>query len=126
MSKSYLFLEALTLPAAQYRATGRGVILYRMAFVDIWRKYALSHFYLGFELVVGATVYSLYSNNALGPVTAFDVTWPFWLMVFAVFASPFLFNFTAFDYQAVQMDIGEWRVFVQEMDDLSPMSWNAW
>jgi hypothetical protein len=42
--KSYIYMEALTLPAAQYRATGRGVVLQRMSFVTIWTKYAYSHF----------------------------------------------------------------------------------
>jgi hypothetical protein len=52
-------------------------------FVLIWKKYALSHFYLGFELVAGLLVYELFSDSAPGPVSYMATTWPIWLLVFA-------------------------------------------
>eukprot|EP01051_Picozoa_sp_SAG22_P014312 SAG22_NODE_1716_length_3746_cov_1.332602_3_plen_128_part_00 len=38
----------------------------------------------------------------------------------------FIFNFNAFDFQAVQKDLHAWAEFVEETDDMSPNSWNRW
>jgi hypothetical protein len=124
--KSFILLEALTLPAALYRATGRGVVLTRMPFIQIYQKYALSHFYLGVELLAGLIIYEIYSHNASASVTYLYITWPIWLVVVAAVGSPFVYNFKAFDYDEVQRDIEEWRAFTAETDDMSPSSWNRW
>ncbi|CAM9694678.1 unnamed protein product [Discosporangium mesarthrocarpum] len=48
-TRAHFFYQTLLAGGAQYRATGRGFVTHHSTFDDIYRFFAYSHFYLGFE-----------------------------------------------------------------------------
>lgn len=51
-TRAHYFYQTLLAGGAQYRATGRGFVTHHSCFDDLYRFFANSHFYLGFEVGV--------------------------------------------------------------------------
>lgn len=49
-TRAHYFYQTLLAGGAQYRATGRGFVTHHSRFDDLYRFFAHSHFYLGFEV----------------------------------------------------------------------------
>ena len=49
-TRAHYFYQTLLAGGAQYRATGRGFVTHHSCFDDLYRFFATSHFYLGFEV----------------------------------------------------------------------------
>lgn len=49
-TRAHYFYQTILAGGAQYRATGRGFVTHHSRFDDIYRFFANSHFYLGFEV----------------------------------------------------------------------------
>lgn len=49
-TRAHYFYQTLLAGGAQYRATGRGFVTHHSCFDDLYRFFANSHFYLGFEV----------------------------------------------------------------------------
>lgn len=50
-TRAHYFYQTLLAGGAQYRATGRGFVTHHSCFDDLYRFFANSHFYLGFEVM---------------------------------------------------------------------------
>ena len=66
MWKKHAFMESLRRNVAIYRATSRGLVLERVSLLTWYKKYASSHFYVGFELIFGIWAYHFFSYKAVG------------------------------------------------------------
>ena len=73
-TKQHYFSQTIVAGGAQYRATGRGFVTRHSTFDELYRFYASSHLYLGFELVVALSLFDTYSLN---PSKA-AVSWTLW------------------------------------------------
>lgn len=49
-TRAHYFYQTVLAGGAQYRATGRGFVTHHSRFDDLYRFFANSHFYLGFEV----------------------------------------------------------------------------
>lgn len=65
-TRAHYFYQTLLAGGAQYRATGRGFVTHHSCFDDLYRFFANSHFYLGFEVCALCVFLSLASTALTG------------------------------------------------------------
>jgi callose synthase len=103
-TRAHYFYQTLLAGGAQYRATGRGFVTHHSSFDDLYRFFATSHFYLGFELVIALTI-MLFMSAAK---QYFGRTWSLWLACISFLFAPFWFNPLSFEWNKVVDDYKRW------------------
>ncbi len=117
-----LLSQTLIAGGAQYRATGRGFVTHHSTFDDLYRFFATSHFYMGFELCT-ALVIIAFTTNAdpyLGR------TWSLWLAAVSFLLAPFWFNPLCLDWSKVVQDYRRWMRWMLGSGGSSTNSWGVW
>jgi hypothetical protein len=117
----YYFNLGLTLGSARYIATGRSLTSMSSNFVDLFTKYARSHFLSAFEIMFFAIVYIVFTTQT-GSMP-FIQTWPIWLMAFAQCLSPWIFNPRSFQGRELILNLYE---FEEWLDPFATNGWQQW
>jgi callose synthase len=117
-TKKHYFSQTIVAGGAQYRATGRGFVTQHSTFGELYRFYASSHLYVGFELVVALSLFDVYSLN---PNKA-AVSWTLWFAAASWMLSPFWFNPLAFDLTQVKNDYDKWWKWLYGTGELTAPS----
>eukprot|EP00612_Vaucheria_litorea_P006825 CAMPEP_0171471610 /NCGR_PEP_ID=MMETSP0946-20130122/804_1 /TAXON_ID=109269 /ORGANISM="Vaucheria litorea, Strain CCMP2940" /LENGTH=1191 /DNA_ID=CAMNT_0012001127 /DNA_START=475 /DNA_END=4047 /DNA_ORIENTATION=- len=122
-TRSYYFYQTLLAGGAQYRATGRGFVIHHSCFDNLYRFFAVSHFYMGFELLLALVLLSC--TTQAGQV--WGRTWSLWLAGFSFILPPFWFNPLAFYWGKVFQDYKKWIKWMGGTSiGSSKNSWEIW
>ncbi|CAM9094798.1 unnamed protein product [Ascophyllum nodosum] len=121
-TRAHYFYQTLLAGGAQYRATGRGFVIHHSHFDDIYRFFANSHFYLGFELMAALSITAALttSKQYLG------ITWSLWLACLSFLFAPFWFNPLSFHWGKVVQDYKIWMRWMTGTGGNSSNSWEVW
>ncbi|ETW06376.1 hypothetical protein H310_02652 [Aphanomyces invadans] len=121
-TKWFYFGQTILAGGAKYRATGRGFVTKHSRFDDLYRFYASSHLYAGFEIAAALVLYYAYTHTT----QYVALTWSLWLVVFSWTWSPFWFNPLAFEWSDVLEDIKMWMQWMRGEGGNANQSWLAW
>ena len=88
----------------------------------MYRFFANSHIYLGFELLVALVLFSCYTTSK----QYFGLTWAIWLTVISLMFGPFWFNPLSFETSKVVEDYRKWLTWMDESGGTSDQSWETW
>ncbi|RHZ17598.1 hypothetical protein DYB31_008034, partial [Aphanomyces astaci] len=121
-TKWFYFGQTILAGGAKYRATGRGFVTKHSRFDDLFRFYASSHLYAGFEIAAALALYYVYTQTT----QYVALTWSLWLVVFSWTCSPFWFNPLAFEWSDVLEDIKIWVQWMRGQGGNANQSWLAW
>ncbi|CAM9242110.1 unnamed protein product, partial [Phaeothamnion confervicola] len=121
-TRAHYFYQTLLAGGAQYRATGRGFVTHHSSFDDLYRFFANSHFYLGFELVAALVIMAFFSHahQYVGR------TWSLWLACISFIFAPFWFNPLSFEWAKVVEDYKKWMRWMDGGGGSSSNSWEVW
>jgi len=121
-TKWHYYGQTILAGGAKYRATGRGFVTKHTSFDELFRFYASSHLYAGFELAVGLILYGVYSIST----QYFGMTWALWLVVASWTFSPIWFNPLAFEWSDVTGDVLTWFRWLKSDAGNANQSWRTW
>lgn len=121
-TRAHYFYQTLLAGGAQYRATGRGFVTHHSSFDDLYRFFATSHFYLGFELAASLIIILLTSSahQYIGR------TWSLWLASVSFMFAPFWFNPLSFEWGKVVEDYKKWMRWMSGTGGGGSHSWEVW
>ncbi|KAA8520299.1 hypothetical protein F0562_014555 [Nyssa sinensis] len=128
-TKTHYYGRTLLHGGAQYRATGRGFVVFHAKFADNYRLYSRSHFVKGIELIILLLVYQIFGRSYRGAVAYLLITTSIWLMVGTWLFAPFLFNPSGFEWQKIVDDWTDWNKWINNRGGIgvSPeKSWESW
>ena len=128
-TKAFYFDSTLKYGGAKYRPTGRGFVMRHEEFAELFRFYAASHFYNGFELLAGLVLLrtlGAWPEDTGGAASYWRTCWSLWAVAFAWLASPFWFNPLAFDADKNKGDLESWLRWMQRKDAAITSSWETW
>ena len=114
---------------AEYRATGRGFVVFHAKFADNYRLYSRSHFVKGIELMILLVVYEIFGQSHRGAITYIFITISMWFMVGAWLFAPFLFNPSGFEWQKIVDDWTDWHKWISNRGGIGvapEKSWESW
>ena len=124
-TKAHYFDSTLKYGGAKYRPTGRGFVMRHEEFAELYRFYAASHLYNGFELLWG-----LLLLRGLGsfPVhgSYWRTCWSIWAVMVSWLFAPFWFNPSAFDMSKMRADLAQWQLWIVRKDASALSSWESW
>jgi len=123
-TKAYYFDSTLKYGGAKYRPTGRGFVMQHEEFAELFRFYAASHLYNGFELLWGLLLLYSLSDWTVGHY--WRTVWSIWAVAFAWLFAPFWFNPLAFDLKKNLSDLRTWAQWMQRKDAAALSSWESW
>lgn len=121
-TRAHYFYQTLLAGGAQYRATGRGFVTHHSCFDDLYRFFANSHFYLGFELMTALIVTAAMTSSK----QYFGMTWSLWLACLSFLFAPFWFNPLSFHWGKVVQDYKMWITWMTGTGGSSSNSWEVW
>jgi len=130
-TKAHYVSNTLKFGGARYRPTGRGFVMRHENFAEIYRFFATSHFYPGFELLAALVIWLLLGGWT-GDGGATDVghywraVWASYAMVFAWLFAPFWFNPVALEWRKLEDDLVDWRRWMAREGTSPEKSWRAW
>eukprot|EP00611_Tribonema_gayanum_P022145 TRINITY_DN4392_c0_g1_i8.p1 TRINITY_DN4392_c0_g1~~TRINITY_DN4392_c0_g1_i8.p1 ORF type:complete len:2019 (+),score=952.03 TRINITY_DN4392_c0_g1_i8:563-6058(+) len=121
-TRAHYFYQTLLAGGAQYRATGRGFVTHHSTFDDLYRFFATSHFYLGFELAAALIIMACTSaaKQYIGR------TWSLWLACISFLFAPFWFNPLSFEWSKCVSDYKRWMRWMSGTGGSSSNSWEVW
>jgi len=125
-TKAFYFDSTLKYGGAKYRPTGRGFVMRHEHFAELYRFYAGSHLYNGFELFWGLILLSTLGFWPHGHSAYWRTAWSLWAVAFAWLMSPFWFNPLAFDLKKNKEDLWNWLRWMQRKDSTALASWESW
>jgi len=125
-TKAYYFDSTLKYGGAKYRPTGRGFVMQHEEFAELYRFYASSHLYNGFELLWGLILMMTLGNWPIGIGQYWRTTWSLWAVMISWLFSPFWFNPLAFDWTKMKQDSQKWLAWMQRKDAAALSSWESW
>jgi callose synthase len=134
-TKVHFFDQTLMIGDTKYLATGRGFVMRHETFDEIYRFYAVSHFYKGMELVAVLIVYGMALPRDLAMFAdqsqnkSFNywlLTWSVWVVAITWVFAPFWFNPLGFHWGKTLKDFDEWRKWMKREDDSATRSWRQW
>jgi callose synthase len=125
-TKAHYFDSTLKFGGAKYRPTGRGFVMIHEQFAELYRFYAASHLYNGFELLWGLLLLAKLGTWPLGAAQYWRTCWSIWAVMAAWLFSPFWFNPSAFDITKVRADLADWQLWMARKDASALSSWEAW
>ncbi|KAG5186996.1 1,3-beta-glucan synthase component-domain-containing protein [Tribonema minus] len=121
-TRAHYFYQTLLAGGAQYRATGRGFVTHHSSFDDLYRFFATSHFYLGFELGVALVIMAFMTSAH----QYFGRTWSLWLACVSFLFAPFWFNPLSFEWGKCMDDYRRWVRWMSGTGGSSSNSWDVW
>lgn len=128
-TKTHYYGRTLLHGGAEYRATGRGFVVFHAKFADNYRFYSRSHFVKGIELMILLVIYQIFGHGyrtALGYVL---ITISMWFMVGTWLFAPFLFNPSGFEWQKIVDDWTDWNKWISNRGGIGvppKKSWESW
>mmetsp|Transcript_21477 Transcript_21477/g.35435 ORF Transcript_21477/g.35435 Transcript_21477/m.35435 type:complete len:1570 (+) Transcript_21477:3-4712(+) len=125
-TKAYYFDSTLKFGGAKYRPTGRGFVMRHEEFAELYRFYAASHLYNGFELLWGLVLLNTLGSWPMGISGYWRTTWSLWAVMVSWLFSPFWFNPLAFDMTKNRADVLNWWNWMKRKDAAALSSWESW
>jgi len=123
-TKAHYYDSTLKYGGAKYRATGRGFVLQHEDFSELFRFYAASHLYNGFELLWGLLLLLCLGS---WPVEGqyLRTCWSLWAVMVSWIFAPFWFNPMAFDGKKTSQDLKGWLLWMRRKDGTANSSWEV-
>uniref|UniRef100_A0A0E0HVU5 1,3-beta-glucan synthase n=1 Tax=Oryza nivara TaxID=4536 RepID=A0A0E0HVU5_ORYNI len=128
-TKTHYYGRTLLHGGAEYRATGRGFVVFHAKFADNYRLYSRSHFVKGIELMILLVVYEIFGQSYRGAITYIFITVSMWFMVGTWLFAPFLFNPSGFEWQKIVDDWTDWNKWISNRGGIGvapTKSWESW
>ncbi|XP_057838272.1 callose synthase 3 isoform X2 [Cryptomeria japonica] len=128
-TKTHYYGRTLLHGGAEYRATGRGFVVFHAKFADNYRFYSRSHFVKGIELMVLLVVYNLFGQTYQNTIAYLLITFSMWFMVGTWLFAPFLFNPSGFEWQKIVDDWTDWNKWINSRGGIGvsqEKSWESW
>ncbi|CAA7399579.1 unnamed protein product [Spirodela intermedia] len=128
-TKTHYYGRTLLHGGAEYRATGRGFVVFHAKFADNYRFYSRSHFVKGLELMILLIVYQIFGQSYKSSAAYIFITVSMWFMVGTWLFAPFLFNPSGFEWQKIVEDWTDWNKWISNRGGIgvSPeKSWESW
>ncbi|XP_077231016.1 callose synthase 3-like [Tasmannia lanceolata] len=128
-TKTHYYGRTLLHGGAEYRATGRGFVVFHAKFAENYRLYSRSHFVKGIELMILLIVYHIFGHKYRDPVAYILITVSMWFLVGTWLFAPFLFNPSGFEWQKIVDDWTDWHKWINNHGGIGvpPVkSWESW
>ncbi|KVI00628.1 1,3-beta-glucan synthase subunit FKS1-like, domain-1 [Cynara cardunculus var. scolymus] len=128
-TKTHYYGRTLLHGGAQYRATGRGFVVFHAKFAENYRLYSRSHFVKGIELLILLVVYEIFGQSYRGSLAYILITISMWFMVGSWLFAPFLFNPSGFEWQKIVDDWTDWSKWISNHGGIGvsvDKSWESW
>ncbi|XP_042513016.1 callose synthase 3-like [Macadamia integrifolia] len=128
-TKTHYYGRTLLHGGAEYKATGRGFVVFHAKFAENYRLYSRSHFVKGIELMILLIVYQLFGHTYRGAVSYVLITISMWFMVGTWLFAPFLFNPSGFEWQKIVDDWTDWNKWISNRGGIGvppEKSWESW
>ncbi|CAM0878858.1 unnamed protein product [Alopecurus aequalis] len=128
-TKTHYYGKTLLHGGAEYKATGRGFVVFHAKFAENYRLYSRSHFVKGIELMILLIVYEIFGQSYRGAIAYIFITFSMWFMVLTWLFAPFLFNPSGFEWQKIVDDWTDWNKWISNRGGIgvSPeKSWESW
>ncbi|XP_071726547.1 callose synthase 3-like [Rutidosis leptorrhynchoides] len=128
-TKTHYYGRTLLHGGAQYRATGRGFVVFHAKFAENYRLYSRSHFVKGIELLILLIVYEIFGESYRSSVAYVLITVSMWFMVGTWLFAPFLFNPLGFEWQKIVDDWNDWSKWISNQGGIgvsADKSWESW
>ncbi|XBH82000.1 hypothetical protein VPH35_107468 [Triticum aestivum] len=128
-TKTHYYGKTLLHGGAEYRATGRGFVVFHAKFAENYRLYSRSHFVKGIELMILLIVFEIFGQSYRGAIAYIFITFSMWFMVVTWLFAPFLFNPSGFEWQKIVDDWTDWNKWISNRGGIgvSPdKSWESW
>lgn len=128
-TKTHYYGRTLLHGGAEYRATGRGFVVFHAKFADNYRFYSRSHFVKGIELMILLVVYQIFGHGYRTALAYVLITISMWFMVGTWLFAPFLFNPSGFEWQKIVDDWTDWNKWISNRGGIGVLpekSWESW
>eukprot|EP01018_Ginkgo_biloba_P029298 Gb_06219 [translate_table: standard] len=128
-TKIHYYGRTLLHGGAEYRATGRGFVVFHAKFAENYRFYSRSHFVKGLELMMLLVVYNVFGHTYRTTVAYLLITFSMWFMVGTWLFAPFLFNPSGFEWQKIVDDWTDWNKWINNRGGIGvpqDKSWESW
>lgn len=128
-TKTHYYGKTLLHGGAEYRATGRGFVVFHAKFAENYRLYSRSHFVKGIELMILLIVYEIFGQSYRGAIAYIFITFSMWFMVVTWLFAPFLFNPSGFEWQKIVDDWTDWNKWISNRGGIgvsTEKSWESW
>ncbi|KAL5719463.1 Callose synthase 3 [Ranunculus cassubicifolius] len=128
-TKTHYYGRTLLHGGAEYRATGRGFVVFHAKFAENYRLYSRSHFVKGIELMILLVVYQIFGHTYRTAVAYVLITISMWFMVGTWLFAPFLFNPSGFEWQKIVDDWTDWNKWISNRGGIGvppEKSWESW
>ncbi|CAN6245484.1 unnamed protein product [Urochloa humidicola] len=128
-TKTHYYGTTLLHGGAEYRATGRGFVVFHAKFAENYRLYSRSHFVKGIELMILLIVYEIFGQSYRGAIAYIFITISMWFMVVTWLFAPFLFNPSGFEWQKIVDDWTDWNKWISNRGGIgvqAEKSWESW
>ncbi|KAK1420284.1 hypothetical protein QVD17_21754 [Tagetes erecta] len=128
-TKTHYYGRTLLHGGAQYRATGRGFVVFHAKFAENYRLYSRSHFVKGIELLILLVVYEIFGESYRSSLAYVLITISMWFMVGTWLFAPFLFNPSGFEWQKIVDDWTDWSKWISNQGGIgvsAEKSWESW
>ncbi|KAD3069004.1 hypothetical protein E3N88_36884 [Mikania micrantha] len=128
-TKTHYYGRTLLHGGAQYRATGRGFVVFHAKFAENYRLYSRSHFVKGIELLILLVVYEIFGESYRSSLAYVLITVSMWFMVGTWLFAPFLFNPSGFEWQKIVDDWTDWSKWISNRGGIgvsAEKSWESW
>ncbi|OVA03160.1 Glycosyl transferase [Macleaya cordata] len=128
-TKTHYYGRTLLHGGAEYRATGRGFVVFHAKFADNYRMYSRSHFVKGIEMMILLIVYQIFGQTYRSVLAYVLITVSMWFMVVTWLFAPFLFNPSGFEWQKIVDDWTDWNKWISNRGGIgvpTKKSWESW
>ncbi|XP_076955761.1 callose synthase 2-like [Bidens hawaiensis] len=128
-TKTHYYGRTLLHGGAQYRATGRGFVVFHAKFAENYRLYSRSHFVKGIELLILLVVYEIFGESYRSSLAYVLITISMWFMVGTWLFAPFLFNPSGFEWPKIVDDWTDWSKWISNQGGIGVSvnkSWESW
>lgn len=128
-TKTHYYGRNLLHGGAEYRATGRGFVVFHAKFAENYRFYSRTHFVKGIELMMLLIVYHVFGHQYRSTVAYIFITLTMWFLVGTWLFAPFLFNPSGFEWQKIVEDWTDWKKWISSRGGIGvppEQSWESW
>ncbi|KAI3968969.1 hypothetical protein MKX01_001446 [Papaver californicum] len=128
-TKTHYYGRTLLHGGAEYRATGRGFVVFHAKFAENYRLYSRSHFVKGIEMFILLVVYQIFGQDYRSALAYVLITVSMWFMVVTWLFAPFLFNPSGFEWQKIVDDWTDWNKWISNQGGIGVLptkSWESW
>ncbi|CAK9183259.1 unnamed protein product [Ilex paraguariensis] len=128
-TKSHYYGRTILHGGAQYRPTGRKVVVFHASFTENYRLYSRSHFVKGFEILLLLIVYDLFRRSYQSSMAYVLITYAIWFMSLTWLFAPFLFNPSGFNWGKIVDDWKNWNKWIKQQGGIGiqqDKSWQSW